>query len=72
MARMIPDACPPDTASPAEAVLFDAFREKLPAPWTVIHSLPGADGREPPAGGEGRGGLGQDDAGAGARNSFRG
>ncbi len=40
MARMIPETCPPETASRAERELFAAFKEKLSDAYTVFHSLP--------------------------------
>ncbi len=40
MAKMIPETCPPDTASKAERDLFAALKERLSDAYTVIHSLP--------------------------------
>ena len=40
MATIYPNQCPPETASPAERLLFEAFRNGLDRHYRVIHSLP--------------------------------
>lgn len=46
MARMIPQAFPPDTVSVAERKLFQAMASNLDDDFTVIHSFPWLDDRQ--------------------------